>query len=186
MTFPNSLTRFLPLPPAVPAITGQDTDPLTVADPLFDAERTPDRAASPVVRQAINPEVLRFMRFAAVGGIGTVVDFSALILLKEAIGLPLLLANSLSYLAGVGNNFTLNRAWTYPEARHKALWRQFIQFLLISTAGLLLNSLIVNLLAEPLGTLLNLPDTGYLAAKVLATGLVVFWNFTANRLWTFG
>jgi putative flippase GtrA len=108
-----------------------------------------------------------------------------LILLKEVIGLPLIIANSLSYLAGVSNNFTLNRLWTYPEARTKAVWRQFLQFLLVSTAGLLLNNLIVGLLAAPLGTLLNMPDTGYLAAKVLATGLVVFWNFTANRLWTF-
>ncbi len=130
-------------------------------------------------------EAERFFRFAMVGGIGTVVDFGVLILLKEVIGLPLIIANSLSYLAGVSNNFTLNRLWTYPEARTKAVWRQFLQFLLVSTAGLLLNNLIVGLLAAPLGTLLNMPDTGYLAAKVLATGLVVFWNFTANRLWTF-
>jgi putative flippase GtrA len=132
-----------------------------------------------------NREVERFVRFAVVGGVGTVVDFTILVVLKEVVGLPLLLANTTSYLAGVANNFTLNRLWTYPEARAKAVWRQFAQFLMVSTAGLILNNLIVSLLAEPLGDLLNMQDTGYIAAKVLATGIVVFWNFTANRLWTF-
>jgi putative flippase GtrA len=130
-------------------------------------------------------EAERFLRFALVGAIGTVVDFTVLIVLKEVVGLPLLLANGLSYLAGVTNNFTLNRFWTYPEARSKAVWRQFLQFLAVSTAGLLLNTLIVGLLSAPLGVLLQMPDRGYLVAKIVATGLVVFWNFTANRLWTF-
>lgn len=131
-------------------------------------------------------EAGRFVRFSLVGSIGTVVDFGVLFLLKELFGLPLILANSLSYLAGVANNFTLNRIWTYPEARAKTPWRQFIQFLAVSIAGLLLNNLIVSLAARPLGDTLHMPDKGYLAAKVLATGLVVFWNFMANRLWTFG
>jgi len=101
-----------------------------------------------------NREVERFVRFAVVGGVGTVVDFTILVVLKEVVGLPLLLANTTSYLAGVANNFTLNRLWTYPEARAKAVWRQFAQFLMVSTAGLILNNLIVSLLAEPLGDLL--------------------------------
>ncbi len=130
-------------------------------------------------------ETARFMRFAVVGGIGTVVDFGVLFMLKEIIGLPLIAANSLSYLAGVVNNFTLNRHWTYADVPKKALGRQFLQFLLVSTAGLLLNNLIVGLMSAPLGDLLNLPDTGYLVAKVLATGIVVFWNFIINRMWTF-
>jgi len=101
-----------------------------------------------------NREVERFVRFAVVGSVGTVVDFTILVVLKEVVGLPLLLANTTSYLAGVANNFTLNRLWTYPEARAKAVWRQFAQFLMVSTAGLILNNLIVSLLAEPLGDLL--------------------------------
>ncbi len=130
-------------------------------------------------------ETARFMRFAVVGSIGTIVDFGVLFVLKEIIGLPLIAANSLSYLAGVGNNFTLNRHWTYADVPKKALGRQFLQFLIVSTAGLLINNLIVGMMSAPLGELLSLPDTGYLAAKILATGIVVFWNFIVNRMWTF-
>ncbi len=40
-------------------------------------------------------------------------------------------------------------------------------------------------LEAPLGIWLNQPEVGYLPAKALATGLVLFWNYFANRFWTF-
>jgi putative flippase GtrA len=131
-------------------------------------------------------ELRRFVRFAAVGALGTVVDFGLLAIFKELLGLPTLLANTLSFSAGAANNFTLNRLWTYPDARAKNAILQLAQFVLVSVGGLLLNDGIVLWLEGPLGTLLGLPDYGYALAKVVATGLVLFWNFTANRLWTFG
>lgn len=130
-------------------------------------------------------EVGRFIRFALVGASGTILDFVLLILFKEWLKLPLLLANSLSYSAGIINNYSLNRLWTYPDSRQKRLAWQLGQFAVVSVIGLLLNNLIVLGLEEPLGKLLNTPRIGYLAAKIVATGLVVFWNFFINRYWTF-
>lgn len=52
-----------------------------------------------------NKEIERFSRFLTVGAVGTLLDFSLLTLLKLA-GLPTLLANSLSFTAGLVNNFT--------------------------------------------------------------------------------
>jgi dolichol-phosphate mannosyltransferase len=145
----------------------------------------PPATAYPNTLSPRGREVERFVRFALVGASGTLVDFCVLFILKQAAGLPLVVANSASYLAGVVNNFTLNRAWTFPDARDGRVWRQFRQFLVVSTAGLILNSAIVGLLEHPLGTWLNLPETGYLVAKLLATFVVLAWNFTANRHWTF-
>ncbi|MFN8373863.1 MAG: GtrA family protein [Anaerolineae bacterium] len=130
-------------------------------------------------------EVERFGRFAIVGLLGTLVDFCVLVVLKEALGLPLLLANTLSYAAGISNNFLLNRTWTYGDVQRKTWWTQFGQFFLVSTIGLLLNNTMVALLSEPVGALIGQPQIGYLAAKVVATLLVLFWNFFANRYWTF-
>lgn len=130
-------------------------------------------------------EMQRFARFTVVGVAGTLVDFTTLILLKEVIGLPLLLANTLSYSAGLVNNFTLNRLWTYPDARTKAFWMQFGQFFIVSTIGLLINNGIVALLSTPLGQALAQRQIGYIAAKLVATVIVVFWNFFINRHWTF-
>ncbi|MBK9603791.1 MAG: GtrA family protein [Anaerolineales bacterium] len=131
-----------------------------------------------------NKEIERFSRFLAVGAVGTLLDFSLLTLLKLA-GLPTLLANSLSFTAGLVNNFTWNRLWTFGDAIQPDWRRQLVQFTAVSLVGLALNNLIVLSLEGIFGTMLGQPDWGYLPAKVIATGVVVFWNYFANRMWTF-
>jgi putative flippase GtrA len=130
-------------------------------------------------------EVERFGRFLAVGSVGTLLDFSLLTLLKLA-GLPTLMANSLSFLVGLVNNFTWNRLWTFGDSAQPGWRRQLTQFAAVSLVGLALNNAIVLILEEPLGNMLGHPAWGYLPAKVVATSLVVFWNYFANRMWTFG
>jgi len=134
--------------------------------------------------QISSKEFQRFTRFLMVGTVGTFLDFSLLTLLK-LLGFPTLLANSLSFSVGVINNFTWNRLWTFADAKGADWRRQLVQFLVVSLAGLVLNNTIVLLLENPFGTLLGQPDYGYLPAKVIATGVVVFWNYFANRYWTF-
>ena len=129
-------------------------------------------------------ELTRFSRFLTVGAIGTALDFTILTLLKLA-GLPTLMANSVSFTAGLVNNFTWNRLWTFGDVRSD--WRkQLAQYTLISLFGLALNDLIVLSFEHILGSMLSQSEFGYLPAKVIATGVVVFWNYFANRMWTFG
>lgn len=130
-------------------------------------------------------ETRRFLRFLAVGLSGTILDFAILTALITFFGLPTLVANTISYSAGVINNFTLNRLWTFSDSRDKHWTLQFVQFVVINVIGLLLNNLIVSGLDRPLGLLFHNPAHGYLPAKVVATGVVVIYNFIANRLWTF-
>jgi len=134
--------------------------------------------------QISSKELQRFTRFLTVGAVGTLLDFGLLTLLKS-LGLPTLVANSASFTAGVINNFTWNRLWTFVDAKQASWRRQLAQFILVSLVGLALNNAILLVLETPLGALLGQPDYGYLPAKVIATGVVVFWNYFANRYWTF-
>lgn len=129
-------------------------------------------------------EFKRFLRFLVVGVSGTALDFLILTALKTFFGVPTLLANTVSYSCGVINNFTLNRLWTFSESRDKHWLVQFGQFVLINLVALGLNNLIVVGLEHPLDLLLH-TSKGFLVAKVIATAVVVIWNFIANRLWTF-
>jgi putative flippase GtrA len=129
-------------------------------------------------------EIERFSRFLAVGAIGTLLDFSILTFLKLA-GLPTLFANSISFTAGLANNFTWNRLWTFEDVQ-KNDWRtQLMQFSAVSLAGLLLNNIILLSLEHVFDNLSGGSEWSYLPAKLVATGLVVFWNYFANRAWTF-
>lgn len=144
-------------------------------------------------RFGLNPkEAERFFKFLIVGTLGFVVDFGTLTFLVEVVGLEPVLANVFSFSAAVISNFTWNRYWTYPESRSKRKRVQLIQFAMVSILGLLINSLILFLLEGPFNALFALPffsflpeDIGYLPAKMVATVIVLFWNFFVNRFWTY-
>lgn len=140
-------------------------------------------------------EIVRFLKFAVVGTFGAVVDFSILYLMHRVIGLPIIPANTISFTCAVISNFVWNRYWTYPDSRSKPLGPQFGQFLVVNIAGWAINTTILALLESPLTgvaggffTALNpeqVYNIGYNAAKAVATGVVMFWNFFVNRFWTY-
>jgi putative flippase GtrA len=132
-----------------------------------------------------SPSFIRFAKFCVVGMSGTLVDFGILTALKELAHMPTLPANIISFSTAMVNNFIWNYIWTFRDIRGKKIFLVFIQFAVISVIGLVLNSAIVVLLEKPLNSLFTRPNTGYLAAKFLATIVVLLWNFFANRLWTF-
>lgn len=140
-------------------------------------------------------ELTRFMKFAVVGTIGAIVDFGILYLLHIGLGLELVLANTISFTCAVISNFTWNRYWTYPDSRSKPITAQLGQFFVINIIGWAINTGILKLLEPSLTSLAGtLPfiltaaqahKYGYNGAKVFATGVVMFWNFFINRLWTY-
>ena len=146
-------------------------------------------------------EFVRFLKFCVVGTLGAVIDFGVLNLLIQQFGLPKVIANVVSFTTAVISNFIWNRLWVYPETRSDPLRKQFAQFFVVNVAGLFINTAIfygadrwflgeAGLLAGPVGSLalaigMAHFDLAYNGAKVIATGVVLFWNFFVNRLWTF-
>lgn len=146
-------------------------------------------------------EVSRFLKFSVVGAVGAVIDFGVLNILVQFAGFPKVVANACSFTAAVISNFIWNRLWVYPETREDPLRKQFLQFLFVNLLGLGINTLIFfasdqwvlgteGLLARPVGSAADLIgmehfDLAYNGAKVIATGVVLFWNYFGNRLWTF-
>lgn len=128
-------------------------------------------------------EFERFVKFATVGAIGTVVDFSVLNLLILVFGLSKFWANTCSFSAAVLSNFIWNRLWTFPESRQERVVPQLVQFALVSLGGYILNQTIFlgldYLVFHVWGTL------GYNIAKAIAILVVLFWNFGINRIWTY-
>jgi putative flippase GtrA len=129
-------------------------------------------------------EVIRFGKFSVVGTIGAVVDFTLLNLGIQLLGLPLWLANTFSFFAAVLSNFFWNRYWTYPETRNDRIAPQLGQFLLVNVAGYLINQAIFLSLSHYVFT--DWGAWGYNLAKAIAIGVVLFWNFGVNRVWTYG
>jgi putative flippase GtrA len=129
-------------------------------------------------------EVVRFLKFATVGVVGTVVDFSVLNVLVLGGGFTKFWANTCSFSAAVVSNFIWNRLWTFPESRQRGLIPQLLQFSLVSVGGYVINQIIFlgldGLVFHVWGTL------GYNISKAIATIVVLVWNFGMNRMWTYG
>jgi putative flippase GtrA len=124
-------------------------------------------------------------KFLSVGVVGTLVDLALFTALHVMLGAPALAANTVSYSAGIVNNYLLHRHWTYADRAARALGAQFSQFAAVSLSALILNNLLVLVLAHPLGILFAHPGAGDLLAKLCATGVGVCWNFVINNNWTF-
>ena len=139
-------------------------------------------------------ELTRFAKFSFVGITGTIVDFGVMNLVNLAFGVPLIWAQGISFTIAVINNFLWNRYWTYPDSRSKKAPKQLLQFVIISSVGLIirtplipwLNRLILDLLET---ASLQLPLENIVISQNLALAasilIILFWNFFANRIWTY-
>jgi putative flippase GtrA len=149
-----------------------------------------------------NPKrVERFVKFAIVGVIGAIVDFVVLNLLKvvfEAVGLgagwnvslephqiQLIVANAVSFSAAVLSNFTWNRLWTFPESRERPVVTQLVQFTIVNVLGLVINTVILVTMDQYVFQQLFDARLSYNLAKAVAIGVVLFWNFGVNSIWTY-
>jgi putative flippase GtrA len=160
-------------------------------------------------------EAERFFKFAVVGIIGFVVDFGVSNLLLNPfgrlldVGKPLynfvsayskkpeaqaiVFAGTISFICAIISNFIWNRYWTYPDSRSKSFRRQFVQFTLVSIAGIVIRIPILALTTGPFTTFAqtipwlasNAIRVGANLALIIAVIVVMFWNFFVNRYWTY-
>ncbi len=102
-------------------------------------------------------------------------------------------AATISFVAAVTSNFLWNRYWTYPDSRSRRKRLQFTMFALVSVAGILIRIPIITLtnpffrsLIAGLPALRPYADRlGANLALAVSVVVVMFWNFFANRYWTY-
>lgn len=143
-----------------------------------------------------NPqERTRFLKFMVVGTIGAVVDFGTFNLLTQLSTISPVIASVISFTAAVTSNFLWNRFWTYPDSRGKSVTTQVMQFFLVNVIGLairtplfaVLQTVLIQFLTGSLPANFFLTPTfiGHNVALAVAVGVVMLWNFFANRFWTY-
>lgn len=142
-----------------------------------------------------NPrERTRFLKFAVVGSIGFAVDFAIYNLLGEGFHVPAEWAQVGSFSVAVLSNFILNRNWTFPDSRTQAAGAQLAQFGIVSLFGLGIRTVIILIILGPfikffenlgLRVPLSPEQLGENFALAVVVVIVMFWNFFANRYWTY-
>jgi putative flippase GtrA len=115
------------------------------------------------------------------------------------------IATTIAFIAAVVSNFTWNRVWTYPDSRSRSMRRQLALFTFVSLVGWLGRTLWISVSFHFLGRVfmpIVLPivhlwrvsyvpsvtaegKLGTLVAQLIGVAVVMFWNFLANRYWTY-
>jgi putative flippase GtrA len=114
--------------------------------------------------------------FAGVGAIGTAGHYLVLVLLVELFAVDPVLATTVAFLVGAIINYILNYKYTFSS--DKPHLQAMSKFFSIAFVGMLFNGLVMDYGARQLGL-------HYLLTQILATLLVLQWNFFANKFWTF-
>lgn len=118
----------------------------------------------------------QFRTFVGVGAAAAVVHYGLLIGLVELGLMGPVPAALVGYASGGLVSYTFNRSLTYASDRPhgEATWR----FVVVAGIGFGLTWLFMGLFTGRLG----LP---YLPSQLVTTGIVLFWNFLAHKVWTF-
>lgn len=118
----------------------------------------------------------QFILFTAVGGIGTGGHYLTLVALVETGLLSAVPASVAGFTVGALINYVLNYRFTFrsTKSHHEAMSK----FFSVAILGAIINTLLMHV-----GV--NILHFYYLVAQILATGLVLLFNFLINKLWTF-
>jgi putative flippase GtrA len=117
-----------------------------------------------------------FIRYVISGAIASAAHFSLLILLVELISMNATLASAVGFGVAIFVNYSFQYHWTFrADGPHGVL---FARYIIVTFAMLGVNTGIFWFFNVQL-------DVPYLLAQVVATGIVVLFNFTINLRYTF-
>ena len=120
-------------------------------------------------------ELIKFIKFNAVGLLNTLIDLGVYTLL-EAVGLYYVAAQVISYLCGMANSYVCNSLWTFREKNTSA--GKVLAFVAVNLAAL---GVSIGVLAACRG----LWGLEGLWAKVISLPFSLGVNFLGNRLFVF-
>ncbi len=134
----------------------------------------------------MNNRLKEIVKFVFTGGVCFLIEYAALIALKEWLHLPVVAATPIAFLISVVFNYLLCVKWVFDGAAEGNRKAQ-LGFIITSLMGLALNWLIMWALTALFGedavllTLFGVELKVYMLNKVVATGLVMVWNYFTKR-----
>ena len=131
-------------------------------------------------------KLTEIIRFAISGGVCFLIEFALLVLLRDTCGLDTLVATPIAFTVSVIVNYLFCVKWVFPDAGKQGN-KARIAFFISSIMGLFLNEGLMWLFRVLFGedtvvmTVFGFAVTMYMVNKVLATLIVMVWNYITKR-----
>lgn len=118
----------------------------------------------------------QLLSFIGIGGFCTALQYIILFILTELFGIHPTISSTTGYTLSAVANYLLNKRITFKSdtAHTKALPR----FITVVAIGIILNWIVLDFFYSML-------HLHYFASQIIASVVVLFWNFGANKIWTF-
>ena len=131
-----------------------------------------------MIKFLIKQKIVRqFVKFCMVGVVNTIIDYAVYLFFSRLVGLYFLYANIIAILVAMTFSFVINKYWTFRNKENK-LKSQYVKFALVNSVYFIINNSIFF-------ALVNYFEVLDLWSKLVAIIIGTFWNFFANRYWTF-
>lgn len=157
-----------------------------------------------------HPALRQFIKFSIVGASSTIISLAVVYFVLKVLHIDIVLHNALSgsprlqdfvdsnhlylqvagtiaFCFGVTNGFIWNSRWTFRQANPQSRHLQYFRFFAVNIAGLVFNWIVTFVLMQIFaGGRTSAQITWQDDAAIFgAIFIVAFWNFSANKLWTF-
>lgn len=117
----------------------------------------------------------QIVRFGIVGVGSTLLDYGLMLLFKEILGFHYLLSSTLSYGISLIFNYFASMNYVFEGKEEVSRKKEFLIFTVLCLMGMGFNQLVLWMIVEYAGI-------DYRVSKVLATGVVMVWNFVTRKI----
>ena len=115
----------------------------------------------------------QFISFSIIGAIGTIAHFAVLIFCVQIVSVGPVSGSLAGFITGAVINYLLNYHVAFKSTNRHI--ESFLKFFTVAMVGLGLNTAIMYIMSQWLY---------YLISQVIATAIVLIWNFLCNRFST--
>ncbi len=126
--------------------------------------------------------ITQFMKFGIVGFIAFFIDYGLLALLTEVFGVNYLISATISFTVSVIFNYLASMRYVFTHKEDMSRTREFVIFIILSVIGLLINNACMWAGVELIPWPEFIQSKAYLIVKIVATAIVMVWNFVTRKI----
>lgn len=118
---------------------------------------------------------LQIIKFGIVGVIAFIIDYSILFILTDFFSVYYLLSAAISFTISTIFNYFCSMCWVFEGKKNIKKRNELMIFIFLSVIGLGINQVMMLILVEQIKIF-------YMISKIIATCVVMIWNFITRKL----
>lgn len=119
--------------------------------------------------------IKKIVNFGLVGVFATLLEYILLIVFKELLDMDVLLASGVAFTISLCFNYYLSIKYVFIDKKKMSKIKEILGFFLTAIIGLIINQIVMFFFVEVISLY-------YLFSKVIATGIVMVWNFVSRHI----